>query len=73
MNLSILNEFQSIAEELQRNMSPHVLEHLAKEKGFVHRKCKYQAQAGVTLLCLSKKKGWVVPPPLHVRNSDQAQ
>ncbi len=31
-----------------------------------------KAQAGVTLLRLSKKKGWVVPPPLHVRNSDQA-
>lgn len=31
-----------------------------------------KAQAGATLLRLSKKKGWVVPPPLHVRNSDQA-
>ena len=31
-----------------------------------------KAQAGVTLLRLSKKKGWVVPPPLHVRNSEQA-
>ncbi|MGG0289620.1 DUF3231 family protein [Bacillus pacificus] len=31
-----------------------------------------KAQAGVTLLRLSKKKGWVVPPPLHVKNSDQA-
>ncbi|AJH17569.1 hypothetical protein IKK_00812 [Bacillus mycoides] len=32
MNLSILDELQPIAEELQRHMSPHVLEHLAKEK-----------------------------------------
>ncbi|TKI39582.1 DUF3231 family protein [Bacillus mycoides] len=31
-----------------------------------------KAQAGVTLLSLSKKKGWVVPPPLHVRNSEKA-
>ncbi|EJQ03127.1 hypothetical protein IE3_05498 [Bacillus cereus BAG3X2-1] len=44
MNLSILDELQPIAEELQRHMSPHVLEHLAKEKGFVQRKNKYQAQ-----------------------------
>ncbi len=32
MNLSILDELQPIAEELQRYMSPDVLEHLAKEK-----------------------------------------
>ncbi|WP_243526900.1 DUF3231 family protein [Bacillus pseudomycoides] len=31
-----------------------------------------KAQAGVTLLRLSKKKGWVVPPPLHVKNTEQA-
>lgn len=44
MNLSILDELQPIAEELQRHISPHVLEYLAKEKGFVQRKSKYQAQ-----------------------------
>lgn len=49
MNLSILDEFQPIAEELQRHMSPHALEHLAKEKGFVQRKSKYQAQELVAL------------------------
>ncbi|MCR8982970.1 hypothetical protein [Brevibacillus laterosporus] len=38
MNLSIPDELQPIAEELQRHMSPHVLEHLAKEKGFIQRK-----------------------------------
>lgn len=37
MNLSILDELQLIAEELQRHMSPHVLEHLDKEKRFVQR------------------------------------
>ncbi|PGR63828.1 hypothetical protein COC49_16660 [Bacillus cereus] len=49
MNLSILDELQLIAEELQRHMSPHILEHLAKEKGFVQRKSKYQAQELVAL------------------------
>ncbi|MCY8956650.1 IS4 family transposase [Bacillus cereus] len=49
MNLSILDELQPIAEELQRHMSPHVLEHLAKEKGFVQRKSKYQAKELVAL------------------------
>ncbi len=43
LNFSILNELQPIAEELQRHMSPHTLEHLAKEKGLVQRKSKYQA------------------------------
>ncbi|MED3486341.1 MULTISPECIES: IS4 family transposase [Bacillus] len=49
MNLSILDELQPIAEELQRYMSPDVLEHLAKEKGFVQRKSKYQAKELVAL------------------------
>ena len=31
-----------------------------------------KAQAGVALLRLSKKKGWVILPPLHVKNSVQA-
>ena len=49
MDFSILDEFQLIAEELQRHMPPHVLEHLAKEKGFVQRKSKYQAKELVAL------------------------
>ncbi len=49
MNLSILDELQPIAEELQRHMSSHVLEHLAKETGFVQRRSKYQAQELVAL------------------------
>ncbi|TKH40013.1 IS4 family transposase, partial [Bacillus cereus] len=49
MDLPILDELQPIAEELQRHMSPHVLEHLAKEIGFVHRKSKYQAKELVAL------------------------
>ncbi len=49
MHLSILDELQPIAEELQRHMSSHVLEHLAKEKGFIQRRSKYQAQELVAL------------------------
>ncbi|TKH28589.1 IS4 family transposase, partial [Bacillus cereus] len=49
MDLPILDELQPIAEELQQYMSPHVLEHLAKEIGFVHRKSKYQAKELVAL------------------------
>lgn len=30
-------------------MSPHVLEYLAKEKGFVQQKCKYRAKELVAL------------------------
>ncbi|WP_116868051.1 IS4 family transposase, partial [Bacillus wiedmannii] len=49
MEFSIHDELQPIAEELQRHMSPRVLEHLAKEKGFVQRKSKYQAKELVAL------------------------
>ncbi|HDR8434436.1 TPA: hypothetical protein QC285_004253 [Bacillus cereus] len=44
MNLSILDELQPIAEELQRHMSPHVLEHLAKEKGTNRKKVERTSQ-----------------------------
>lgn len=44
MDFPILEELQLIAEELQRHMCSYVLEHLAKEMGFVHRKSKYQAK-----------------------------
>ncbi|WP_255504981.1 hypothetical protein [Lysinibacillus sphaericus] len=37
MNLLIFDELQAFAEELQRHMFPHVLEYLAKEKGFVQQ------------------------------------
>lgn len=49
MEFSIHDELQPIAEELQRHMSPRVLEHLAKEKGFVQRKSKYQEKELVAL------------------------
>jgi hypothetical protein len=37
MNLLILDELQPIAEELQRHISPHLLEYLAKEKDDISR------------------------------------
>ncbi len=49
MDFPILEELQLIAEELQRHMWSYVLEHLAKEMGFVHRKSKYQAKELVAL------------------------
>ncbi|MDC2867918.1 hypothetical protein [Bacillus sp. BP-3] len=38
MNLSISDELELFSKELQRYMSPHVLEQLAREIGFVQRK-----------------------------------
>ncbi|EJQ94050.1 hypothetical protein II1_04640 [Bacillus cereus MC118] len=49
MNLSILDELELFSKELQRYMSPHVLEQLAREIGFVQRKSKYRAQDLVAL------------------------
>jgi len=44
MNLSIQDEFYLFAEELQRYLSPHILQQLAQETGFVKRKSKYGAR-----------------------------
>lgn len=52
MNLSILDELELFFKELQRYMSPHVLEQLAREIGFVQRKSKYRAQDLVALWVL---------------------
>ncbi len=43
MILSISDELQLFSEELQRHMSPHALEQLAKDIGFVQRRSKYRA------------------------------
>ena len=45
---------------------------LREDVGMLFGQFHMKKRRGVTLLRLSKKKGWVVPPPLHVRNSDQA-
>ncbi|PHE83094.1 IS4 family transposase, partial [Bacillus pseudomycoides] len=44
MNLSIQDEFYLFAKELQRYLSPHILQQLAQETGFVKRKSKYGAR-----------------------------
>lgn len=44
MNLWIQDEFHLFAEELQRYLSPHVLQQLAQDTGFVKRKSKYGAR-----------------------------
>lgn len=51
MNLSIQDEFHLFAEELQRYLSPHVLQQLEQETGFVKRKSKYGAQ-DLAALCI---------------------
>ncbi|UYX55534.1 hypothetical protein M3Y14_30215 [Bacillus thuringiensis] len=37
MNLSIFDELELFSKELQRYMSPHALEKLARDIGFVQR------------------------------------
>ncbi|WP_002151041.1 IS4 family transposase [Bacillus cereus] len=49
MNLSIFDELELFSKELQRYMSPHALEKLARDIGFVQRKSKYRAQDLVAL------------------------
>lgn len=51
MKHSISNELQLFAQELKRQMSPAVLNQLAKKTGFVQRTSKYQAQE-LTALCV---------------------
>ncbi|SDY94428.1 hypothetical protein SAMN04488156_103134 [Bacillus sp. 166amftsu] len=49
MNLSTSDELQLFSKELQRYMSPHALNELARKVGFVQRKSKYRAQDLVSL------------------------
>ncbi|PEM70568.1 IS4 family transposase [Bacillus pseudomycoides] len=51
MNLSIQDEFHLFAEELQQYLSPHILQQLAQETGFVKRKSKYGAR-DLAALCI---------------------
>ncbi len=51
MNLSIQDEFHLFAEELQRFLSPSILQQLAQERGFVKRKSKYGAR-DLAALCI---------------------
>lgn len=49
MDLSISDEIELFTEELQRHMSPHALDQLARKIGFVQRRSKYHAQDLVAL------------------------
>ncbi len=60
MNISIQDEFHLIVEELQRYLSPHILQQLAQGTGFVKRKSKYGAR-DLAALCI-----WINP---HVASS----
>lgn len=51
MTLSIQDEFHLFAEELQRYLSPNILQQLAQETGFVKRKSKYGAR-DLSALCI---------------------
>ncbi|RCX36564.1 hypothetical protein DEU45_12034 [Bacillus sp. AG102] len=44
MTLSIQYEFHLFAKELQRYLSPSILQQLAQEKSFVKRKSKYETR-----------------------------
>ena len=43
MDLSLSEEFDLFSQELQRFLSPSVLQKIAKQVGFVQRSSKYQA------------------------------
>ncbi|EOP01211.1 IS605 OrfB family transposase [Bacillus cereus BAG2O-1] len=51
MSLSIQEEFHLFAQELQQYLSPHILQQLAQETGFVKRKSKYGAR-DLAALCI---------------------
>lgn len=51
MTLSIQDEFHLFAEELQRSLSPNILQQLVQETGFVKRKSKYGAR-DLAALCI---------------------
>ncbi|RUR57302.1 IS4 family transposase, partial [Bacillus sp. VKPM B-3276] len=49
MSVSLSNELQLFAQEIQRFSSPNILRGLARDVGFVQRTSKYQAKNLVTL------------------------
>lgn len=55
MNLSIQDKFHLFAEELQRYLSPHIIQQLEQETGFVKHKSKYGTKAftGVVTVIMS--------------------
>ncbi|EJR35984.1 hypothetical protein IIG_01672 [Bacillus cereus VD048] len=49
MSISISDELQLFAQEIQSFLSPNTLQNLARDVGFVQRTSKYQAQDLVAL------------------------
>ena len=49
MNLSLSEELHLFSQELQRFLSPIVLQKIAKQVGFVQRSSKYQADELIAL------------------------
>ncbi len=49
MSISVSDELQLFAQEIQSFLSQNILQNLARDVGFVQRKSKYQAQDLVAL------------------------
>ncbi len=49
MSISVSNELQLFAQEIQRVLSQNILKYLARDVGFVQRTSKYQAKYLVAL------------------------
>ncbi|WHY27031.1 IS4 family transposase [Bacillus wiedmannii] len=62
MNLSIQDELQPFAEELQRYVTPIFLEELARELGFIKRKRKFSG-SDLAAICIWISQ-WVASDPL---------
>lgn len=64
MNPIVSSELTLFAKELQRFLSPIVLQEIAKQVGFVQRSSKYQANGLIACAFGSAKKSLVY----HLRN-----
>ncbi|GED18008.1 hypothetical protein TS65_20185 [Aneurinibacillus migulanus] len=61
VSLSVQEEMELIAQELQRYFSPPQLEQLARQTSFVQRKSKYTAQDLISL-CVFFNNDISIPP-----------
>ncbi|EJR59439.1 hypothetical protein IIO_03944 [Bacillus cereus VD115] len=51
MSVSVFDELQLFAQEIQKYLSPNALRYLARDVGFVQRTSKYQAK-DLAALCV---------------------
>ncbi|CCW04316.1 Mobile element protein [Bacillus sp. GeD10] len=56
MSISISDELQLFAQEIQRFLSPNALQNLARDVGFVQRMSKYKAKDLIALCVWMSKK-----------------